>query len=82
MIDLSLTDQKRNGAYLWNNENIYKGLNFDETILNSDFFNNFPFKKNIKKILLDSKTHHANKWTAYSFIKTFENLREINKKKN
>ena len=37
------------GAYLWNNENIYKGLNFDETILNSDFFNNFPFKKNIKK---------------------------------
>ena len=69
------------GTYLWNNKNIYRGLNFEETISNSDFFNSFPFKKNIKNILLDPKTHHANKWTAYTLIKTFENLREINKKK-
>lgn len=82
-IDQSISNRPKKGmgTYLWNNKNIYRGLNFEETISNSDFFNSFPFKKNIKNILLDPKTHHANKWTAYTLIKTFENLREINKKK-
>ena len=33
-----------------------------------------------KNILLDNRTHSGNRWTAYSLIKTFENLNEINKK--
>ena len=48
--------------------------------MSTDFFDHYPFKKNIKKVLLDNKTHPGNKWTAYSLIKTFENLKEINKK--
>ena len=69
------------GNYLWSNINIYKALNFEEIIMNSDFFKSYPFKKNIVKILLDKKTHPGNKWTIFSFIKTFENLKDINKNK-
>ncbi len=69
------------GNYLWSKSDIYKALNFEETIMSSDFFNHYPFKKNVKKILLDKKTHPGNKWTAYALIKTYENLRKINENK-
>ena len=52
-------------------------LNIEDTIMNTDFFSYFPFKKNIKKILLDENTHFGNRWSAYSFIKTFENMKKI-----
>ena len=68
------------GEYLWNNKKIYEELNFKEAIINTEFFDNFPFKKNTKDILLDKNTHPGNLWSAYTFIKTFENLNAINKK--
>ena len=68
------------GDYLWKSQDIYKTLNIEDTIESSDFFRNYQFKKDIKKILLDDKTHPANKWSAYSLIKTNESLKEINKK--
>ena len=68
------------GPYLWSNDNINKALNFKEVIKNSNFFDHYPFKKNAKNILLDNRTHSGNRWAAYSLIKTFENLNEINKK--
>ncbi len=40
---ISLRPKKGMGNYLWSNKNIYQALNFEETILNSDFFSNFPF---------------------------------------
>jgi len=70
--------KKGMGTYLWSNPDIYKALNFEDTIMSSDFFDHFPFRKNIKNILMNPKTHPANRWSAYSFIKTFESLNEIN----
>ena len=69
------------GAYLWSNKKIRNFINFDEEINNTNFFEKFPFTKNVKEILLDKNTHPANLWTAYSFIKTFNNLQNINKLK-
>ena len=43
------------GEYLWSDKEIYKNLNFEEEIRNTDFFENFPFKKNTKEILLKKK---------------------------
>ena len=82
-IDHSISSRPKKGMgnYLWSNKKIYKSLNFDDTIMNSDFIKKYPFKKNIVKILLDKKTHPGNKWTIFSFIKTFENLKDINKNK-
>ena len=54
----------------------------NETIANTDFFSKYPFKKNIKKTLLDRKTHPGSRWTAYCFIKTYENMRKIEKYAN
>ena len=81
-IDKSIANRPKKGMgnYLWSNNNIYKALNFEEVIKNSDFFDHYPFKKNVKNILLDDRTHPGNRWTAYSLIKTFESLNEINKK--
>ena len=69
------------GEYLWSDKEIYKNLNFEEEIRNTDFFENFPFKKNTKEILLKKNTHPGNLWAAYCFIKTYENLKDINKSK-
>ena len=82
-IDQSIANRPKKGMgnYLWSNTDIYKALNFEDTIMNTDFFDHYPFKKNIKRVLLDKKTHPGNRWAAYSFIKTFENLKEINKNK-
>ena len=82
-IDKSISNRPKKGMgnYLWSNKKIYKSLNFDDIITNSDFIKKYPFKKNIVKILLDKKTHPANKWTMFSFIKTFENLKIINRSK-
>ncbi len=52
-------------------------LNIHDTIMNTDFFSYFPFKKEIKKTLLDKKTHAGNIWAAYSFIKTFEKMKRL-----
>ena len=81
-IDKSIANRPKRGMgdYLWKNQNIYKTLNIEDTIEGTDFFRNYQFKKDIKKILLDDKTHPANKWSAYSLIKTNESLKEINKK--
>tara|TARA_B100000686_G_scaffold114870_1_gene122375 strand:+ start:23 stop:823 length:801 start_codon:yes stop_codon:yes gene_type:complete len=66
------------GKNLWSNDNIYNALNFEDVIRGSDFFSNYPFKKNVKNILLDSKTHLGNRWIAFALIKTQENLKKIN----
>ena len=81
-IDQSIAERPKSGMgnYLWNNNNIYKALNFEEIIKDTNFFEFYPFHKDTKKILLDKNTHPGNRWTAYSLIKTFENLNEINKK--
>ena len=53
----------------------------EETIKDTNFFSFFPFKKNIKEILLDKGTHPGNLWTSYALIKTFDELNKINKLK-
>ena len=53
----------------------------EETIKNSNFFDLFPFKKNVKEILLNKQTHPANLWNAYVLVNTFEELSKINKQK-
>ena len=63
------------GSYLISDKRI------NETIKASNFFGKFPFKDNVKKILLDKNTHITNTWTVYSFIKTYENLQKLNKDK-
>jgi asparagine synthase (glutamine-hydrolysing) len=63
------------GSYLVSDKRI------NETIKATNFFEKFPFKDNIKKILLDKNTHITNTWTVYSFIKTYENLQKLNKDK-
>ena len=45
------------GEYLWSDKEIYKNLNFEEEIRNTDFFENFPFKNNTKEIILKKNTH-------------------------
>ena len=67
------------GNYLWNNKTVYKKLNFDKVIKKSKFFDKFPFKKNIKPVLLKKNTHSGNKWAAYNFIKMYEKLNEFRK---
>ena len=69
------------GYEYWNNKKIIKELKIKETINKSNFFSYFPFKKDIKKILLDKNTHPGNLWTSYAFIKTFDELNKINKSK-
>ena len=63
------------GSYLISDKRI------NETIKATNFFEKFPFKDNIKKLLLDKNTHITNTWTVYSFIKTYENLQKLNKDK-
>ena len=77
---ISSRPKKGMGHYLFSNKHINEALNFEKVIKETNFFDHYPFKKNIKEILLDKKTHAGNKWIAYSLIKTFENLNEINKK--
>ena len=55
-----------------------QSLNIDDTIMSSNFFEKYPFSKNIKKILFDKNTHAGNKWAAYALIKTFENNKKVN----
>ena len=69
------------GFALWEDEKIKKILKMEETIKNTNFFSYFPFKKSIKEILLDKKTHPGNLWTSYALINTFDELNKINKSK-
>ncbi len=64
------------GDYLWLNKHVYNKIKFDKTIKETNIFNKFPFKKNIKKILLNKYTHSGNKWAAYNFIKMTEKLND------
>ena len=60
--------------------NIYeKKLKIEETLKESNFFNHFPFKKDIKKKLFNSK-YGFNKfyWTLYCLSKTNDKLKKIN----
>ena len=66
------------GNYLWATENIFKTLNFNKTITETNFFDKFPFSANVKKTLLKKGTHPANLWAAYCYIKTFNKLNKIN----
>ncbi len=68
------------GDYLWLNKHVYNKIEFDKTIKETNIFNKFPFKKNIKKILLNKNTHSGNKWAAYNFIKMTEKLDDSWKK--
>ena len=69
------------GFDLWQDKEITKILKIEETIKNTNFFSYFPFKKSIKEILLDKKTHPGNLWTSYALISTFDELNRINKSK-
>ena len=69
------------GSALWREKENMNFLNMKETINQTNFFSFFPFKKNVKEILLSKKTHPANLWTAYALINTFNELNKINEKK-
>ena len=69
------------GDALWQIKSIKEFLNMEDTIKKTKFFDFFPFKKNVKKILLDKKTHPGNLWSAYALINTFDELDRINKQK-
>jgi len=76
-LNISYNAKKSMGANLWREESIYKKLNMEEEIRHSSFFKEFPFKKNIKKTLLSKNTHPGNVWAAYCFIRTFNNLKNL-----
>ena len=63
------------GSSLWDVSKNNKLLNAKEEILSTNFFDNYPFNKNIKKILLNSNVHPGNIWAATTLIKTFENYK-------
>ena len=69
------------GSALWDDEKNKKILNMKETIRQTNFFSFFPFKKNVKEVLLSKDTHPSNLWTAYALINTFNELKIINEKK-
>ena len=53
-------------------------LQIEDTLRNSEIFDYFPFKKNVKNIILDPK-YGFNKfwWTFYCLSRTMDNLKEI-----
>ena len=63
------------GSSLWDVSKNNKLLNAKEEILSTNFFDNYPFNKNIKKILLNNNVHPGNIWAATTLIKTFENYK-------
>ena len=69
------------GTAIWQGEENKKILNIEETIRGTNFFSFFPFKKNVKQVLLNKKTHPSNLWTAYALINTFNELNKINEQK-
>ena len=69
------------GTTLWQDEENKKFLNMEETIRKTNFFSLFPFKKNVKQVLLSKNTHPANLWTTYALINTFNELNKINEQK-
>jgi len=79
-IDKKISKRKKYGLgpYLWSDKLVYNSLKIDDIIMSSNFFEKYPFSKNIKKILFDKNTHKGNKWAAYALIKTFENNKKIN----
>jgi asparagine synthase (glutamine-hydrolysing) len=79
-IDKKISKRKKYGLgpYLWSDKLVYNSLKIDDIIMSSNFFEKYPFNKNIKKILFDKNTHKGNKWAAYALIKTFENNKKIN----
>ena len=75
---LSHFPKKGLGENLWREASVYKKLNIEEEIMNSSFLKELPFKTNIKKTLLSKNTHPGNLWAAYCFIRTFNNLKNLN----
>ena len=69
------------GTSMWGVEKNNKLLNAKEEILSTNFFKNYPFKKNIKQILLNKNVHPGNIWVANALIKTFENCKNYNQQK-
>ena len=69
--------KKPHGSSPLDSDNMVQEMS--ETIENTDFFNKYPFKAEIKKVLLDEKTHPGNRWAAYCFIKTYENIKKSEK---
>ena len=69
------------GTAIWQGEENKKILNIEETIRGTNFFSFFPFKKNVKQVLLSKKTHPSNLWTTYALINTFNELNKINEQK-
>ena len=66
------------GGYLWTDQEVMKKLKINEKIEASDFFKNFPFKKNVKNTLLDPSIHPASRWSALCYINTFDKLKNFN----
>ena len=56
-----------------------KNLKIKETIRDTDFFDNFPFKKDFKDKLLNPKFGFRKfQWAFYCLIKTSDKLKQIN----
>ena len=53
----------------------------NKAISETNFFSQYPFNNDVKKILLDQKTHEGNRWSAYCLISTHISLEKINERK-
>lgn len=60
-------------SYISDNK-IYNKLKVKDVIAQSNIFDIFPFKKGSKDTVLNYKKSH---WSFYSFIKTFENFKNL-----
>lgn len=69
------------GTTLWQDEENKKFLNMEETIGKTNFFSLFPFKKNVKQVLLSKNIHPSNLGMTYALINTFSELNKINEQK-
>ena len=53
-------------------------LQIEDTLRNSEIFDYFPFKKNVKNIILDPKYGFKKfLWTFYCLSRTTDNLKKI-----
>ena len=62
-------------SYLWNSPVPKKAIDYKKDIYESDIFENLPFKKNAREIIL--KSYNKDFWKFYQLIRTYDNLKSI-----
>ena len=62
-------------APLWCSPNIFKKMKYDEIVKESSAFNDYPFKKGIKKTILKAQNKDM-LWPFYVFAKTCDQLKD------